>query len=124
MPSTQRTVTGGLPTETAVGLALIGVVTGVLAGDPIVGLFALMIALTVYLLYRILRTLELIATRDETVMPDRVPSRDSDTATTGTAVKSFRSRAGFKKVVGRWSEIGLVGAARTSINRSRQSSDG
>lgn len=63
MPSTQRTVTNGLPTETAVGLALVGLVTGVLAGDPVVGLFSFMLALAVYLLYRILRALELIAAR-------------------------------------------------------------
>ena len=63
MPSTQSSTTDKLPIETAVGLALVGVMTGALAGDPVVGLFSFMISLAVYLLYRILRTLELIATK-------------------------------------------------------------
>ena len=63
MPSTQRTVASGLPTETAVGLVLVGVTTGALAGDPVVGLFSFLLALAVYLLYRVLRVLELIATK-------------------------------------------------------------
>ena len=63
MSSTRRTAADGLPTETAVGLALVGVAAGALTGDPVVGLFSFMLALAVYLLYRILRVLELIATK-------------------------------------------------------------
>ena len=63
MPSAQSPTTDGLPIETAVGLTIVGVMTGALAGDPAVGLFSFIILLAVYLLYRILRTLELIATK-------------------------------------------------------------
>jgi hypothetical protein len=63
MPSTPRTVRTKVPTETAVGLVLVGLLAGGLAGDIIVGLLFFVLALLVYLLYRILRTLELIAAK-------------------------------------------------------------
>jgi hypothetical protein len=42
---------------------LVGLLAGGLAGDIIVGLLFFVLALLVYLLYRILRTLELIAAK-------------------------------------------------------------
>jgi hypothetical protein len=63
MPSTPRTIRTEITAETAVSLVLVGLLAGGIAGDMIVGLLFFALALLVYLLYRILRTLELIAAK-------------------------------------------------------------
>jgi hypothetical protein len=63
MPSNSRTIRTDVPVETAIGLVLVGLLTGALAGDVVVGLLFFVLALLVYLLYRILRTVELIAAK-------------------------------------------------------------
>ena len=63
MSSTGRTTMTAVPAETALGFVLVGLLTGVLAGDAVVGLLFLALAISIYLLYRILRTLELIAAK-------------------------------------------------------------
>jgi len=63
MPSNSRPIRTDVPAETAVGLVLVGLLTGALAGDVVVGLLFFVLALLVYLLYRILRTVELIAAK-------------------------------------------------------------
>lgn len=51
------------PVEVAVGLALVGLIAGILADDVVVGLVVFLLALLVYLVYRILRAVELIAAK-------------------------------------------------------------
>jgi hypothetical protein len=61
MPS--ETSTAEYPIEIGIGLVIVGTTAGVLAGDAVVGLGVLLLAAIAYLLYRILRTLELIAAK-------------------------------------------------------------
>lgn len=63
MPSTQEAVRNEYPVETVIGLASVGIFAGLLAEDAIVGMLFFALALLVYLLYRILRAVELIATK-------------------------------------------------------------
>ena len=51
------------PVEGAVALALVGLIAGILADDVVVGLVVFLLALLVYLVYRILRAVELIAAK-------------------------------------------------------------
>jgi fucose permease len=52
-----------MPAETAVGVALISLVAGVIADDVVVAMVVFLLTLVVYLLYRILRAVELIAAK-------------------------------------------------------------
>lgn len=63
MPSNPGTIRTDIPVETAIGVVLVGLLAGGLSGDVVVGLLFCVLALLVYLLYRILRILELIAAK-------------------------------------------------------------
>lgn len=63
MPSNSGTIRTDIPVETAIGFVLVGLLAGGLSGDVVVGLLFSVLALLVYLLYRILRILELIAAK-------------------------------------------------------------
>ena len=51
------------PIEILIGIAIISVAAGAFTGDVVVGLGTLFLTAIAYLLYRILRTLELIAAK-------------------------------------------------------------
>ncbi|MFO7927280.1 MAG: hypothetical protein ACQET5_10170 [Halobacteriota archaeon] len=63
MPSRPRLMTNGMPAETAIGVVLISLVAGIVANDVVVSMVVFFLTLTVYLLYRILRAVELIAAK-------------------------------------------------------------
>lgn len=63
MPTTDLPVANGLSSEIIVGFLLAGLVPGVIAQDVVVGLLFVVLTGIVFLLYRILRVLELIAAK-------------------------------------------------------------
>lgn len=63
MPSEEESRTTVYPIEVLLGLLFISIVVGIVAWDEIVAIFFFALLTVVYLLYRILRTLELIATK-------------------------------------------------------------
>jgi hypothetical protein len=73
MPSTE-TAPAEYPIEVVVGIVILGITAGVFAGDAIVGLGVVLLATIAYLLFRILRTLELIAANLSAVRRERLDS--------------------------------------------------
>jgi hypothetical protein len=63
MSSTEETTERIYPTESLVGLLLAGILVGLLANDLITGLLFFALAVIIYLLFRILRAVELIAAK-------------------------------------------------------------
>ena len=63
MPSPDPRNADEFPPEVVVGFLLSGLIPGVIAQDVVVGLFFFILTGIVYLLYRILRVLELIAAK-------------------------------------------------------------
>jgi hypothetical protein len=73
MPSTE-TAPAEYPIEVVIGIAILGITAGVSAGDAIVGLGVVLLVTIAYLLFRILRTLELIAATLSAVRRERLGS--------------------------------------------------
>lgn len=63
MPSTDMQTAKGLPPEVIVGFLLSGLIPGAIAQDVVVGMLFLLLSGIFFLLYRILRVLELIAAK-------------------------------------------------------------
>lgn len=63
MPSTEETRTSLYPIEVVLGLLFLSIVVGIIAWDEIVAIFFFALLLIIYLLYRILRAVELIAAK-------------------------------------------------------------
>ncbi|QLD89078.1 hypothetical protein HWV07_08560 [Natronomonas salina] len=63
MPSTDEPRTSPYPIEVVIGLLFISIVVGIVAWDEVVAMVFFVLLTVIYLLYRILRTLELIATK-------------------------------------------------------------
>lgn len=63
MPSTHMRVANGVSSEIIVGLLLAGLIPGAIANDVVVGTLFVILTGIVWLLYRILRVLELIAAK-------------------------------------------------------------
>jgi hypothetical protein len=63
MPSTEESIRTEYPSETFVGILFVGLLAGLIAEDIVVAMLFTVLASIAYLLYRILRTLELIVTK-------------------------------------------------------------
>lgn len=63
MSSTDMRIANGLPPEIIVGFLLAGLIPGVIAQDVVVGMLFVILTGIVFVLYRILRVLELIAAK-------------------------------------------------------------
>lgn len=63
MPSTDEPRTAPYPVEVLVGLSFISIVVGIVAWDEVVAIFFFALLTIIYLLYRILRAVELIAAK-------------------------------------------------------------
>lgn len=63
MPSTDEPRTSLYPAEVVFGLLFISIIVGIVAWDEVVAMVFFVLLTVIYLLYRILRTLELIATK-------------------------------------------------------------
>ena len=63
MPSIDEPRTSLYPVEVVFGLLFISIIVGIVAWDEVVAMVFFVLLTVIYLLYRILRTLELIATK-------------------------------------------------------------
>ena len=63
MPSADDPRTSLYPIEVVFGLLVISIIVGIVAWDEVVAMVFFVLLTVIYLLYRILRTLELIATK-------------------------------------------------------------
>lgn len=63
MPSTEEPLRTEYPSEVIVGILFIGILAGLIVEDFVVAMLFTVLASITYLLYRILRTLELIVAK-------------------------------------------------------------
>lgn len=63
MPSTEDARPALYPIEVLLGLLFLSIVVGIVAWDEVVAIFFFGLLTVIYLLYRILRAVELIATK-------------------------------------------------------------
>ncbi|MFT4882743.1 MAG: hypothetical protein ACI8U4_000237 [Natronomonas sp.] len=63
MPSTEEPTRTEYPSEVVVGILSVAILAGLIAEDIVIAMLFTVLASIAYLLYRILRTLELIVTK-------------------------------------------------------------